>query len=196
MADIANQHDPANYDKPLPRRSDDELPFDPATMPPHVPVMLDTNVYLRRLQGRLPAQISDLVLSRRILHSGVACSELAISAGILDPAHPNTHRNRAAVMGMLDSIADSDVVAPGPEEWAEAGMIAGILARTQYLAVPRKILTPDQACCQDGLRRKLINDVLMFLSAIEQHAILISANIRDMDLLLRFKPDATVLLFR
>ena len=195
-ADVAKRHDPDAYTKSLARRADETLPFEIAAMPPGLPVMLDTNFYLRRLQGKLAVDVAAFVTSRRILHSGIACSELAISAGILDPAHPSTAQNRAAVMGLLDAISVSDIVTPSPEAWTEAGILSGILARTQYLAKPKKTLTTDQACCQEGLRRKLINDVLIFLSAYEEAAILLTANSKDMDLLLRFKPDANVLMFK
>ena len=75
-------------------------------------------------------------------------------------------------------------------------MIAGILARTQHLARPKRALSPVEACCQEGLQRKLINDVLLFLSACEQGAILVSMNSRDMNLLLHFRPEAHILLFK
>lgn len=196
VADIARRHDPDAHTKAFARRDDQDLPFDPGRMPQDAPVMLDTNVYLRRLQGKLPTEILDFILVRRVLHSGVACGELAISAGILDPAHPATARNRAAVMELLKAIPDTDIVTPSADAWAEAGVLSGILARTQHLAKPKRTLTPDQACCQEGLRRKLVNDALIFLNAREQGAVLLSANSKDMDLLLRFRPDATVLLFR
>lgn len=51
---------------------------------------------------------------------------------------------------------------------------------------------PAEACCQEALRRKLINDALLFLSACAQKAILVSMNSRDMDLLLRFRPETTL----
>ena len=196
VADVANQHDPDAHTRSLARRSNDELPFDPAKMPPNVPVMFDTNFYLHRIRGKLPPDIADFVANRHILHSGVACNELAISAGILDPAIPGTARNRSIVMNLLQPISAYDVVAPSAAAWAEAGMLAGILARTQHLAKPKKDPTPDQACCQQGLRRKLINDALIFLSAYEQNAILVSANAKGMDLLLQFRQGAHVLLFR
>ncbi|MCE2564784.1 hypothetical protein [Komagataeibacter sp. FNDCF1] len=195
-ADIARQHDPDAYARAMARRPDTELPFDITAQPPDLPVMLDTNFYLRRLQGKLAPDLAAFVASRRILHSGVACSELAISAGILDPTHPATPHNRKVVLDMLDTIDRTDIVAPSAETWAEAGMIAGILARTQHLAKPKSTLTSAEACCQEGLRRKLINDTLLFLNAREQNAILVSMNRRDMDLLLRFRPDTSVLLFR
>ncbi len=41
----------------------------------------------------------------------------------------------------------------------------------------------------------MLNDALMLLTAIEAGAVLISRNIRNMDLLLHCKPDARVLLY-
>lgn len=196
VADIVRRHDPDAFTKSLARREDRELPFEVAMMPPNLPVMLDTNFYIERLRRKLPLDVLALVESRPVLHSGVACAELAISAGILDPAHPGTVGNRATIMGLLQAISDTDIVEPSAAAWAEAGMVAGILARTQHLVRPKKELSPVEACCQEGLRRKLINDALLFLSACEQGAILVSANSRDMDLLLQFRPEAHVLLFR
>lgn len=175
VADIVRRHDPDAFTGSLARRDDRDLPFDVAAMSPDL---------LAFVEGR------------HILHSGVACAELAISAGILDPAHPGTAGNRASIMGLLQAIGGTDVVAPSAAVWAEAGMMAGILARTQHLARPKKGLSPAEAGCQEGLRRKLINDALLFLSACEQGAILVSMNSRDMDLLLRFRPKAHLLLFR
>ena len=60
-------------------------------------------------------------------------------------------------------------------------MMAGVLARTQHYS-------------KDG-RRKLLNDALLLLSADEAGAVLVSRNIRDMDLLLQLKPDARVVLY-
>ena len=59
-------------------------------------------------------------------------------------------------------------------------------------------LNSSSACAPiaGGGAIKLINDALLFLSACEQGAILVSMNSRDMDLLLRFRPEAHVLLFR
>ena len=156
----------------------------------------DTNVHIERFRNRLSPQLLASIGSRSILHSSVACAELAISAGILDPAHASTPANRAAIMGILRAIDSNRVVQPSSAAWAEAGMVAGVLARTQHLVNSKALLSPAEACCQDGLRRKLINDALLFLSACEQDAILGSMNGKDMDLLLRFRPEAHVLLFR
>ncbi|HEY3846268.1 MAG TPA: hypothetical protein VGL95_04060 [Acetobacteraceae bacterium] len=76
-------------------------------------------------------------------------------------------------------------------------MLAGILARTQFgLAQPRTTLGPGAAEQQRESRRRLLNDVLIFLCAGEHRAILVSGNIADIDVLLRFRPDVQVLLYR
>jgi hypothetical protein len=159
--------------------------------------MLDTNFYILRAQRKVPASVLEFVMERRIHHSGVALGELSISVGILDPSHPATADTRHLLLQLLASISLSDCQSPSPAAWAEAGMLAGILARTQLgLAKPKKGLSPTEKCCQDGRRRKVLNDVLLFLSAVEQSATFVSSNILDVDVLLRFHPQARVLLYR
>ena len=76
-------------------------------------------------------------------------------------------------------------------------MLAGVLARTQFsLAQPRTALASGEAGQQRENRRRLLNDALIFLCAGEHGAILISGNVADMDVLLRFRPDIRVLLYR
>ncbi len=87
--------------------------------------------------------------------------------------------------------------APGPAAWAEAGMLAGMLARTQFgLARPRNTLESGAAEQQRESRRRLLNDALIFLCAGEHGAVLVSGNVADIDVLLRFRPDIPVLLYR
>jgi len=196
IASVVARHDPAAYARPVARRSDAELPFDPAAIPADLPVMLDTNFYIARLQGKLTAQLLDFVDGRQVLHSGIACGELAVSVGILTPDEPTTPRYRDPIMSLLATIDLAQTVSPSAAAWAEAGIIAGILARTQHLNRSRKELTAEARCCQEGKRRELLNDALIFLSAAESSAVLVSANTRDLDLLLRFKPDARILLYK
>ena len=194
--DIAKRQNPNAWTASFARRADAVLPFDPAAVPSHLPVMLDTDFYIDRLQRKVPLDLLEFVAGRRVVHSAVAMQELTIAAGILDPAHPNTPGTRQSIINLLGVIDTSEVVSPGPVSWVEAGMVAGILARTQHLNRSKKELSPDEACCQQGLRRKLLNDALMFLSAYEKEVCLVSANVKDMDLLLRFRPEVHVLLYR
>ena len=198
-ADFAARHDPDAFPASLPRRNRAALPFDPAAVPPDRAVMLDTSVYIQRLRGKLPAPIIACIDARVVRHSAVACAELAIGAGLLEPSHPATARNRAVIATLLGTISATDIVAPSAAAWGEAGMIAGILARTQYTTQPRQARDPGRdpgpAGGQDAIRRRLLNDALLFLGAREQGAVLVSMDSTDMDLLLRFHPDAHVLLF-
>lgn len=193
---VVAQHDPADHLGSIARRPDAELPFDLAAIPADLPVMLDTGFYISRLKGKLVAPILDFVEGRPVLHSGIACGELAISVGMLTPGHATTPAYRAPIMNLLATIDMDQAIAPSATAWAEAGVITGILARTQHLNRSRKELSPAEDCCQTGKRRKLLNDALIFLSAVEANAVLVSENINDMDLLLRFKPTAHVLLYR
>lgn len=76
---------------------------------------------------------------------------------------------------------------------AEAGMLSGILTRTQLgLARPKKGFSPVERCRQEGRRRKLLNDTLIFLTACENGAVLVTSNLTDMDLMMHLRPDTFV----
>ena len=144
--------------------------------------MLDTTVYLDALKAPgLPEAIAAIVVRNVVLHCAIACAELAISTGHLDPAHPATAAHRAPLVETLQRMAPTRIIAPSADAWTEAAVIAGILARVQAYAREN--------------RRVMLHDALMLLTAIEADAVLISRNIRHMDLLLRFRPDARVLLY-
>jgi len=194
---LALSHDPDRHTRPFPRRRESALPFDPAALPPDLPLMLDTTVYVHRLQNKIPPPILALVEARPVLHCAVAIAEIAVSVGIMDPTHATTARYRTPLSGLLHGISALDMRAPGPAVWAEAGMLAGILARTQFgLAQPRIALPPGAVEQQRESRRRLLNDALIFLCAGEHGAILVSGNVADIDVLLRFRPDIQVLLYR
>ena len=61
-------------------------------LPADMPLMLDTTVYVHRLQNEIPARIDTLIKARPVVHCAVAIAEIAISAGIMDPTHPTTPR--------------------------------------------------------------------------------------------------------
>jgi predicted nucleic acid-binding protein len=190
-------HDPDAFQRPFPYREDKDLPFDGTAMPSDCPVMLDTNVTIARLQGKLPSAVAAFVEASVVIHSSVALSEISISACILDPSNPATEANRSPLLRLLEAIRLSDCRSPSPAAWVEAGTLSGILARVHHgLAKSRQELSAVERCCQKGRRRELLNDALLFLSAREQGAILVSSNVSDVDVLLRFRPDARVLLFR
>jgi hypothetical protein len=144
--------------------------------------MLDTTVYVDALGPReLPSAIATLLRKNNIVHAAVAGAELAITFGHLDPAHPSTPRNRTALEQALGRVPMEDARAPSPQAWVEAAVLAGILARVQGHA--------------KGARRDLLLDALLLLTAVEAGCVLVSRNIRHMDLLTRLRPDAGLLLY-
>jgi hypothetical protein len=197
LGTVARRHNPAAHTATLRYRADRALPFDPAAAPA-LPLLLDTTFYLHRSAGKLPEGIRALIASRQhMVHNcAVACAEPAISMGLLDPADPRTEAATSAIQAHLDHMTVDRMVAPSTTAWIEAALLAGILARTQGLAVPKRRLTADQECCQRGRRRELLLDALIYVTAVEENMLLISANIRHMDLLLQLQPTGNVLLYR
>lgn len=176
------RHDPGAWSRTLAYRDRAALPFDAAIADEATPIMLDTTVYIDALKPPgLPVPIQTLIAQNVVLHSSIACAELAVSTGHLDPRHPATAAQRAALLEILMRIPPVRIVAPGADAWIEAAVIAGILARIQGY--------------ERENRRALLFVALMVLSSMDAGAVLISRNIRHMDLLLRFRPDALVLLY-
>ena len=191
----ARRHDPGRHVAALQYRDDAALPFDAGAA---LPLLLDTTVYLDRSTGKLPQSILALIAARQhlVFNCGVVCAELAISLGLLDPADPRTPATVAAIQAHLDQMEATKAVSPSAAAWTEAAVLAGILARTQGLALPKKSLTTVQECCQKGRRRELLLDALLYMTAVEQDMLLVSGNVRHMDLLLQLRPSANVLLYR
>ncbi len=173
--------DPGYYRSTLAYRERGKLPFDAGATPADAVLMLDTTVYIDAQKGKLPQGLAARIATAEVVHSAVALSEIAANLGLLDPGHPGTP---AVDQVMRETLARADArrtVAPSSEAWVEASVLAGVLARTQGL--------PKEA------RRKLLNDALIFLSARETGAVLVSRNMKDMDLLLQLRPDGQVLLY-
>ncbi len=144
--------------------------------------MLDATVYIdSHKAGHLPPDLRARIAMAPIVHSAVVVGELAAGVAILDPGHPATPRVRTEIEATLRQMPSERILAPSADAWAEASVIAGVLARTQSMGQPA--------------RRKLLNDALLFLGASEAGAVLVSRNKSDVDLLLRFRPDVAVLLY-
>jgi hypothetical protein len=180
--ELLGRHDTTAWTRTLAYRARAELPFDARAVSGATPVMLDTTVYLDALKAPgLPMPIAALVARNVVLHCSIACAELAVRVGHLDPAHPLSARHRAPLVEILSRMVPARIVAPSADAWTEAAVVAGILARIQGFA--------------REARRAVLYDAMMLLTAIEARAALISRNVRHMDLLLRFRSDAQVLLY-
>jgi predicted nucleic acid-binding protein len=162
---------PQQARRPLAPRAERELRWAETEPKTGVPLLIDTTVYLDTLQGQTPAAVDDLLRYRSIFHSAVCLAELTHAFGRLDPAHPSTRRALAAITGTIEDIPRHRLVAPDPDTWGKAGMLAGKALRLGRIP-------PGQ-----GQERRLLNDSLLFLQACKVGAAILTRNRRDFDVL-------------
>lgn len=176
--------DPAAWTRQLPHRADIELPFDPALVPPGAALLPDSCFYIDALKGLVPPGVAALVRAptRPLLHSTICRAELTAGAAKLPLADPRAPASRARIAAMLDRMPAERLVQPSPAAWDGAGALTGTLARTQGLA--------------KGAHLSLAFDAAILLTALERGAVVLTANVRDFDLLLQLQPEAQVLLYR
>jgi predicted nucleic acid-binding protein len=94
-------------------------------------LLLDTTVYIDKLQGRFPEAVELLMMPAMIWHSTVSECELAMIAGLLNPVHANSAHAIEEVMASIEQRPKHRRVTPDREIWREAGMLAGLLSRLQ-----------------------------------------------------------------
>ena len=166
----------------LVRRPDHELPFADAKQTAGPPLLLDTTVYIDVLKGREPPAVTQLLRIRQIHHSSVALGELTHLFGRLDPSHPGTRTVLAQVKGTVDDMPPHRLAAPSVRAAAEAGIVAGLVARL-------KGLPADE-------RQPVANDAMLFNQALENGWTLLSRNVSDLDLISQLVPAGRILLYR
>ena len=176
--------DPALWTRQLARRPDAELPFDPALVSPGAALLPDSCFYIDALKGLVPPGVAALVRAptRPLLHATVCRAELAAGAAKLLPADSRTPASRARIASVLARMPAGHLVQPSPAAWDGAGALAGTLARTQGLA--------------KGAHLALVLDAAVLLTALEREAVVLTANLRDFDLLLQLRPEARALFYR
>jgi predicted nucleic acid-binding protein len=165
-------------------RSDADLPW--AEDEPRIgsALFLDTCVYLDVLQGRTPQSVDDLVASRICRHSAVCLAELTHLFGRLDPSHPSTKSVLRPLRETIEDIPAHRLHAPTDATWAEAGILAGELARLSD--------QPKGA----GAARKYLNDALIVMQARRIGADVLTANVRDFDFLDQLAPGGGIIYYR
>jgi predicted nucleic acid-binding protein len=145
------------------------------------PVLLDTCVYLDGGKGKLPQGARRLVAGSHLFHSSVCIAELTYSFGRLNPNHPDTPRTLSFLREVLSRIRRDRTASPNRAAYVEAGIITGTLVRTQSLGPPD--------------RRKLMHDVLVFLTARQIGCPVLTANTDDFDLIHQLAPQGKVLYY-
>jgi hypothetical protein len=145
-------------------------------------LLLDTCVYLDRLQGRAPNAVSDLLGRRVVNHSTVALQEMMHSVGVLDPQHRGTAAAVHSIGEIVRAMPTHRTFAPDPDVLGRAALLSGILCRLQGYS-------------GDG-RLRALHDCTIFLQAQKLGLVVLTANIADFDILTQLIPAGTALFYR
>lgn len=140
-----------------------------------VALLLDTNVYINRASGRLGHPLQQIVDRSLLFHCSVALAELAAGVANADPGHAGWATLRDYYAGLFAAVPDSRLLTPDAQVWADAGLVAGTLARTQGY--------------QPHQRKECLNDALIFLTAAKAGLPVLTANQDEFDLIQQVAPD-------
>ena len=172
---------PSRLETPLTRRRTEDLPFIGAFVSPGPELLLDTTVYIDGLQDRSPRAVDDLMTIRICNHSAVCLAELTHAYGRLAPGHPMSKKILESIGRTIESMPPHRLREPSQAAWGTAGILAGLAFRLGGY--------------QAGQERKLLNDALVFLQALENGHVVLTGNIGDFDILNQLVPEGRILLY-
>lgn len=107
----------------LSRRRDADLPFLDTAQVAGAALLLDTCVYIDRLQGRAPAAVVRAIATRPVNHATVAIQELMHTVGVLNPDDPRTAAAVSAIGRQIDAMRPHRVFSPDPEVLGRAALL-------------------------------------------------------------------------
>ncbi|RUV82144.1 PIN domain-containing protein [Mesorhizobium sp. M1A.F.Ca.IN.020.06.1.1] len=162
-----------NQLKPRPQErlvavADIDLPGRPMLVP-------DTNVYIMFASGQLPNAARALIERSLLFHCSVCLGELATGVANFDSSASAWRRVRDHYATLFDAVPATRLLTPDSQLWIEAGVIAGILARTQNF--------------QPHQRKECLNDALIYLTAARSGLPVLTANRDEFDLIQQIAPD-------
>lgn len=132
-------------------------------------LLFDTNIYIHDAGGTLPAAAQALVDDCISFHCSVCIGELMVGIGNSRAAPDVRRAQRDHYFELIETIPDHRLLTPDSEAWAEAGLIAGTLARIQDFQ-PRQ-------------RRQSLNDALIYLTAAKAGVAVLTGNRDEFDLI-------------
>ena len=138
-------------------------------------LIADTNVYINDAAGRLPAAAEDLLSRSLLFHCSVCIAELAVGIANADPTHARWQATRSHYLDLVEAMPSARIFTPDPATWAEAGLIAGTLSRTQGY--------------QPHQRKECLNDALIFLTTLKAGGTVLTANRDEFDLIQQLAPE-------
>lgn len=172
---------PDKHRAQLKPRAESELEFIGTTKQQPTKLLYDTTVYIDILQGRFPQHGEAMLRATETWHSPVTEAELAATCGLLDPAHSRTREIVEQVAAVIDRRPSYRTITPDAEIWREAGILSGMLARTQGYRKEQ--------------RRRVLNDALLFETARKHGCAVLTRNVVDFDLLQQLDPSGHVMFY-
>jgi predicted nucleic acid-binding protein len=137
-------------------------------------LVLDTNVYIMDVAGRLPEAVRALLKRSLVFHCSVCLGELAVGVANLDPGHRRAASIRDHYAAAFDAVPASRLLTPDDQVWVDAGLAAGTLARIQGW---------DRRQLKESL-----NDCLIYLTAAKAGLPVLTADRDDFDLIQQISP--------
>lgn len=159
------------------RRRTETLPHFSADKLDHM-LMLDTTVYIDRLQGKISGDLRQFLEAGAYMHSSVAFQEMMVSIGALSPRDPRTHSVIDSFGTMAASINPTRINVPDVDDCIEGGLLAGTLACIQGYGKEHRF--------------RAVNDCTLFLQSQKLGTTLLTRNYADFDILLQMMPEGRV----
>ena len=144
-------------------------------------LMPDTNVYIRAAGGTLPASVRKLIERALLFHCSVCLAELATGVANANPSLPSWAALRGHYVELFNSIRSARLLNPDPQVWSDAGVVAGVLARTQGF--------------QRHERKECLNDALIYLTATKSGVPVLTADRTQFDLIQQLAPEGQFIHF-
>ena len=132
-------------------------------------MMPDTNVYIHSAAGWLSGDTEAVLDAAVTTHCTTCLAELMTGIGNANPAHARWTAMRDHYLALIATVPDHRLLAPDDAVWAEAGLIAGTLARVQGY--------------QPHQRKECLNDALIYLTAAKAGVAVLTSNRDEFDLI-------------
>lgn len=164
------------------RRDDSGLPFVDTGVLGGPPLLLDTCVYFDQMRDHTPAALDELLARRSTYHSTVAIQELMHTVGVLNPSDPRTAGAVAGVGAQIKTMRRHRIRTPDADVLGRAALLSGVLCRLRGYDKDNKL--------------RALQDCVLFLQALKEGFVVLTANIADFDILAQMVPGARVLFYR
>ena len=134
-----------------------------------VQLVPDTNAYIHSAAGTLPQRIKDLLYNSLQFHCSVCLGELMAGVGAFDPRSARWEGVKRYYARLFETIPEQRILIPDAGIWTAAGMIAGMLARSQGFDATSRL--------------RCLNDTLILLTAAKAGLPVLTADRDDFDLI-------------